>query len=99
MERRASRKFPSGIWCTQCLSKVLPTERAVVTHFKAYHSRSPTKEEIEIVLANSSNTMFKRSKRRVKSAPSGKYPERDLEHENRWRNIIQAGAPSLGKRR
>lgn len=70
----------------------------MVAHFEANHHRSPTKEEIEKVFANSSKKMFRRPKRRVKSAPSGKHPDRDLEHEKRWRNVIQAGAPGLGKR-
>jgi hypothetical protein len=88
MAKRASRKFPSGVWCTQCLSNLLPTEDTVVTHFEAIHHRIPTKEEIQRVLANSSRKMFKHPKRRVKNAPSGKHPDRDLEHEKRWRTTL-----------
>ncbi len=35
----------------------------------------------------------------VRASPKNEFCEKEQEHERRWRNIIQAGSPGLGKRR
>lgn len=90
-QKAKNRKLPSGVWCTMCLSNLLPTEEVVLSHFLKAHNHHPTKEEVKKVLANTSRKMFKRRKSLVKTC--GKDSPRKRRPE------VSGGLPSLGKRR
>ncbi|MEK7223961.1 MAG: hypothetical protein AAB156_06785, partial [Pseudomonadota bacterium] len=66
-----NRKYES-VWCTDCISSLLPREDVIIRHFMTEHGYHPTPVEIQKVLSHSFRKKFKRSKRRVKPMPSGK---------------------------
>jgi hypothetical protein len=78
------------------------TTKAIISHFRRSHGRTPTADEIQKVLSNTADKKFRnkrKKKRKIRGTPSDNFVDKDIEHNVRWSGVIQAGAPGLGKRR
>lgn len=85
-----------SVWCTRCESNMLASRTVIIRHFTTDHNRQPTEKEITAVLRNVQRQLPTVV---VRNGTSGSGFDKNDEHERRWRHIIQAGAPSLGKRK
>lgn len=98
-ERRFQAKDQPEVWCSQCMTTIRRAPDSIIDHFRKEHERSPTTDELEGILAKTPVSMGQRNKFQVplNSPDNPKDPE--LVHDQRWRHVIQGGAPGLGKRR
>lgn len=93
---------PKSVWCTLCTSNLIGTQEKVVAHFRREHGRAPTADEIARTLSNTKKRVVqkvKKKKRKVFAMPSDKCVDPEVEHNARWKYVIQAGAPGLGKKK
>lgn len=98
--------------CPQCGTRFISDATVITRHMKHSHKLELSPEDVAELIARprppaprSSTASVKPSvaksaskKRKVLRSPSGDVIDADLEHELRWRRIILAGSPGLGRR-